>query len=430
MTRHGDARSTISAGHGHGVRSFDRGRSKRQVARKAHAPLAILGGDPSFSPGVPFARPARPPLERIIQRLAPAYESGLLTNGALVAELEERVADKLGVPHVVAVSSCTSGLILALQALIEDRPGPVVVPSFTFMATGLAVTWNNRPLRLVGCDPETFQMSFDDAAEVLDGASALVPTHVFGAPCQPDVLEQTAAAAGVPLLFDAAHAFGASSRGRLVGGFGDAEVFSLTPTKVLVAGEGGLVTTRDAGLAQRLRATRNYGNRGDYNAAFAGLNARLSEFHAAMALESMAQLDSCMRARRHIATMYKQHLAPMTGVSCQVVPATDESTVKDFAVTIDEAAFGIGRDLLADILAAEGIETRNYFDPPLHTQPVFADAEPAGDLSTVEHLSRSIMCVPVYPDLSLTVVERIIEVIGLAHDHAGEIASRCATAPA
>ena len=119
--------------------------------------------------------------------------------------------ERLGVPHVVAVSSCTSGLMLVIQALVEGRPGPVVMPSFTFMATGLAALWNNRAVRLVGSDDATFQLDVDQAADALDGASALVATHVFGAPCDPVSVERVAAAAGVPLLFDAAHAFGATT---------------------------------------------------------------------------------------------------------------------------------------------------------------------------------------------------------------------------
>jgi dTDP-4-amino-4,6-dideoxygalactose transaminase len=266
-------------------------------------------------------------------------------------------------------------------------------------------------------------LAFNEGSDALEGASALVATHVFGAPCRPAAIEQLASAAGVPLLFDAAHAFGASSRGDLVGGFGDAEVFSLTPTKVLVAGEGGLVATRDAGLARRLRAARDYGNEGDYNPGFPGLNARLSEFNAAMALESLSLLGDTMRARNGIAAQYTTALDGVAGVACQAIPVTDESTFKDLAIRVDEHTFGLSRDLLAATLTAEGIETRKYFDPPLHVQKVFAGAQHGAGLSAVEQLSRSVLCLPIYPDLPSSVVERTVEVIVAAHDNASEIQS-------
>jgi dTDP-4-amino-4,6-dideoxygalactose transaminase len=248
-------------------------------------------------------------------------------------------------------------------------------------------------------------------------------THVFGAPCDPPAVERVAAAAGVPLLFDAAHAFGATTDDEPIGRFGAAEVFSMTPTKVLVAGEGGLVSTRDAALARRLRAGRDYGKDENYDAAFVGLNARLSEFHAAMALESMELFDSSLGDRRDHALRYRKGLEGVAGIRCQQVPSTDESTYKDFGVRVDAATFGLGRDLLAEVLLAEGIETRNYFDPPLHTQRAFAGAELAGDLSAVAQLSDSVICLPIYPDLSPAVVDGIVEAVNLAHEYADEIAA-------
>ncbi len=385
--------------------------------------LALLGGTARFPEQVPFARPARPPLEQVTRRFSSAYESGILTNGALVRELEERVAERLDVRHVVAVSSCTSGLILALQGLLDGRAGPVVVPSFTFAATGLAVVWNGRRLRLVDCEPATFQVSLEAAVDALDGASALIATHVFGAPCRPAAVEQLARTAGVPVLFDAAHAFGARTRGEPVGRFGDAEVFSLTPTKVLVAGEGGLVATRDGALADRLRVARNYGNEGNYNTAFPGLNARLSEFHAAMALESLDRLDATLRRRRQLAALYRRCFDGVPGLTCQSMPLDDESTFKDFTVRIDADEFGIDRDALAAVLAAEGVETRNYFDPPLHAQTAFSHAEWV-DLSTTEQTAQSVISLPIYPDLAVSTVDQIVDVVRAAHDHADQIVDR------
>jgi dTDP-4-amino-4,6-dideoxygalactose transaminase len=274
----------------------------------------------------------------------------------------------------------------------------------------------------VSCDPATFQIDLDRTMEAVDGASALIATHVFGAPCDPASVEALGRLARVPVLFDAAHAFGARTGGVDIGGFGEAEVFSLTPTKVLVAAEGGLVATRDDALAARLRITRNYGNPGDYDTWFPGLNARMSEFHAALALESLDMLAVTLRRRRQLAAVYRRCLDEVPGIEYQSVPITDESTFKDFTITVDEAAYGMSRDQLVAVLAAEGVDTRNYFDPPLHLHRAF-DGEQACDLSTVETISRSVVSLPIYPDLAVSTVERIVAILLEAHDNADRISS-------
>jgi FlaA1/EpsC-like NDP-sugar epimerase/dTDP-4-amino-4,6-dideoxygalactose transaminase len=384
--------------------------------------LALLSGISFDGPGLPFARPARPPLDRVLQRVARSYESGQLTNGALVRELEERMADRLRVDHVVAVSSCTSGLMLVVQALVEGRGGHVVLPSFTFSASAHAVAWNGRAPRFVECDPDTFQIDLAHAEPALDGASALMPTHVFGAPCSPEAVEKLAASSGVPVVFDAAHALGATFRERPIGGFGDAEVFSLTPTKPMVAGEGGLIATHDPDLAARLRLGRDYGNPGNYDTRFVGLNARMSEFHAAMALESLNLLDRTLARRRELALRYVAGLADVPGIRSQVVPIADLSTYKDFTIAVDAEQFGIDRNQVVAVLAAQGIDTRNYFDPPIHRQQAYR-AEPPLCLPTTDAVSRGVVSLPIYPDLSVDDINVVIKTIWLAHEHAEEVAA-------
>jgi FlaA1/EpsC-like NDP-sugar epimerase/dTDP-4-amino-4,6-dideoxygalactose transaminase len=391
-------------------------------SRSVPSQLALLSGASPDGPGLPFARPARPPLDRVLQRVARSYDSGQLTNGALVRELEERIADRLRVDHVVAVSSCTSGLMLVVQALVEGRPGPVVLPSFTFSASAHAVAWNGRTPRFVECDPHTYQIDLAHAEPALDGASALMPTHVFGAPCSPEAVEKLAAVTGMPVVFDAAHAIGATFHERPIGGFGDAEVFSLTPTKPMVAGEGGLIATHDADLAARLRIGRDYGNPGNYDTRFVGLNARMSEFHAAMALESLGLLDRTLARRRELAMRYVAGLADVPGIRTQVVPLADVSTYKDFTIAVDADRFGIDRNQLVAALAAEGIDTRNYFDPPVHRQYAYR-SEAAVCLPTTEAVSRSVVSLPIYPDLSFDDVNVVIKAIWLAHEHAEAVAA-------
>src|SRR5690606_32516970 len=297
--------------------------------------LALLGGQPAFPEGLPFFRPATPPLERVTARLAPSYERGVLTNGPLVRELEAAAAERLGVPEVVAVASCTAGLMLVFQALA--RPGTAaVMPSFTFSATAHAARWAGAVPRFAECDAASCQLDVADAATRLEGASVLVGTHVFGAPCAPEEVEKVGRAAGLAVVFDAAHGFGATRAGRPVESFGDAEVFSLSPTKPMTAGEGGLVAVRDPELAARIRLGVDYGNPGDYDTRFAGLNARMSELHAAVALESLAELDEHLAIRRRLAARYQEALAAVPGVRPQAVDPGDASTWKDFTVIVDE----------------------------------------------------------------------------------------------
>ena len=374
--------------------------------------LAVLGGEPAFPAGIPFVRPPTPPLDRVVARLTPSYDRGALTDGPLVRELEERTAERLGVAHVVAVASCTAGLMLTLRAL--ELAGPVVVPSFTFSATAHAVTWNGLAPVFSECDPYSFQFDCADASARLDGVSAMIATHVFGAPCAPERVEELAASAGVPVIFDAAHAFGAERAGRAVGGYGWAEVFSLSPTKPLIAGEGGLVATDRNDVADAVRMGRNYGNPGDYDTKFAGLNARMSELHAALALESLTELDEHLATRRRLADRYTAGIEATPGLAIQRVGAEDRSTWKDFTMAVDADRFGLARDALVVALRAEGIDTRCYFDPPVHRQQSYANAR-VGSLPVTEHTSSRVVSLPLYRDLDEVVIDRVTELLAQIH---------------
>jgi dTDP-4-amino-4,6-dideoxygalactose transaminase len=199
-------------------------------------------------------------------------------------------------------------------------------------------------------------------------------------------------------------------------------VFSLSPTKPLIAGEGGLVATRRDDVAASVRLGRDYGNPGDYNTVFAGLNARMSELHAAVALESLTQLDQHHAVREALVQRYVDGLASVPGVSTQRVPTADTSTWKDFTVRIDAGEFGVDRDLLATALRREGVDTRRYFDPPVHRQRTYATS-PSIELAVTERVATSVLSLPLYPDLALDVIDRVLELIRAVHLRAGSVAA-------
>ena len=286
--------------------------------------------------------------------------------------------------------------MLVLRA--SELSGDVVVPSFTFAATAHAVAWNGLRPVFADVDARTLTLS-PEAVEHAIGprTSAILATHVYGTPCDVEGLEAIAAANGVRLFFDAAHALGSRRRGIPVGGSGSAEVFSLSPTKVVVAGEGGLVATDDDLLAERIRIGRDYGNPGDYDCRFVGLNARMSEVHAAIALASLDGLDERVAERKAIAQMYMDGLTGIPGLGFPSVCAGDLSTYKDFTVLVDPSGFGSDADELAGTLAVQGVETKRYYHPPVHAMSAYRQVGGrSGSLEVTEMASRRALTLPLW----------------------------------
>lgn len=378
----------------------------------------MLGGPPAFPDGLPLARPRQDQIPRTLERIRGALETGMLTNGPMVRELEERTAAQLGVGDVVAVASCTTGLMLVFQAL--GLQGPVVMPSFTFAATGHAARWVGATPRFV--DVLEGPLTLDPAAveRAREGACAVVAVHLYGTPAEVERLQE--AAGGLPLVYDAAHALGSRRGDRPVGQFGIAEVFSLSPTKVTVAGEGGLIATDDPALAEACRLGRDYGNPGDYDCRVAGLNGRMSELHAAVALASLDGLPERVAARTAAAAAFREMLADVPGVSFPTIAPGDTSTVKDLTLRVEAPRFGLDAGGLADALQAEGVDTRRYYAPPLHRQRAYADL-PEVSLPVTERVSREVLTVPLYSDMESAALERMAAAIIAIQEHAHAVAA-------
>jgi dTDP-4-amino-4,6-dideoxygalactose transaminase len=378
------------------------------IANGFRAPIEAR--TPAFRKLLPIVDPEGVPGEKFLEEVRGILASKQLTNGAYVRKFEEAAAEYLGVANCVAVSSCTAGLLLVLKAL--DLSGEVILPSFTFHATAHAVVWNGLRPVFADCDAKTFCVAPEQLrAQASSRTTAILAVHLFGNPAAVKELEGIAVELKIPLIFDAAHAFGSRSRGKHVGGFGTAEVFSFSPTKLVVAGEGGLIATRDAELAERLRAARNYGDAGNYDPEILGVNARMSEINAAMALHGLAGLESRIDRRNEIRLRCERSLRDVAGLRFQEVSEGSRSTFKDFSVIVDEKEFGHSRDWLVELLHRENIGARKYFSPPVHRQKLYGAMWDKRPLPVTDMVSDGVVSLPIYSSLTDESVDKVCEVI-------------------
>lgn len=369
---------------------------------------------------LPIMRPWLPEFSELEPLFREIVESGLITNGKYVAAFEKRVADYLGVKHCIAVSSGTLGLVLAVRAL--DLRGPVIMPSFTFTATAHALKWNGIKPVLVDIDPDTFNIDANEIEKRITGdTSAIMAVHMFGNPVDVERLAELARKHNLRLIYDAAHALGSRYRGKTLGGYGDAEIYSLSPTKIVTTGEGGLIATNDDALAGRCRLARNQGVDADYDCTLFGLNSRMSEFHGIVGLKSMDLIDAAVEKKIALVEYYRPMLEELPGVRLQKLrDSTVRSTYKDFNIVVDAKQFGMNRDLLANALAARGIATKKYYSPPVHLQAVYRDLgeEFAESLRVTEYISANTLTLPLFPQMTHAEVERVCKAIADARREA------------
>ena len=384
-----------------------------------NAKPALLGGDSTFSPALPMASPMLPSPESVLPSLERMLRNGHLTKGPELDAFEKESAEYLGARHCVGVSSCTSGLMLCFQAL-ERRLGStesrkVAVPSFTFLASITALVWAGFEPVFVDVDEKSMNICLDDLEFMLESEDicAVLPVHCFGNPVPMQALDEICGKADVRLLFDAAHGFGSVHQGQKVGTGGWCQVFSLTPTKMVVAGEGGMICTQDDELAEELRIGREYGNDGRYDTVFPGLNARMSEFHACLGRASLGMLEEVVAHRNNVAEKLRQALAEIPGLSFQEITGHSRTTYKDFTLVVEAEAFGLRRNVLAAGLLAEGIPSRKYFSPPCHVHKAFQDYSKRS-LPATDRLAESCLSIPLLGEDS---VEGIATALKKLHHH-------------
>lgn len=370
---------------------------------------------------IPLARPLLGDEE--LAALAPVLASGWLVQGPRVAAFEQLVADRVGVAHAVACSSGTAALHLALLAL-ELPPGSrVALPSYTFPATANAVLLAGHEPLLLDVRPDTFNLDPSAVREALDAdapPAALLPVHQFGQPAELGEVLRLCAERGLPVIEDAACALGATALldgvDRGAGSLGTLGCFSFHPRKIITTGEGGVVTTDDPELADRLRSLRNHGMRRDEDGVRferTGLNYRLSELHAALGVVQMGRLDDILADRRRIAAGYLARIEALhpLGLLPPTVAEGVTPTWQTFAVRLPAGA-SLGGTI--EGLRERGVQA-SVGAHAVHRQPAFARCAGChGALAGADACHEGVLALPVPFGLGDAELDQVVAALGEA----------------
>lgn len=395
------------------------------IERRKHSisDLALFGGPPAFSTPLHVGRPVVVDSARFLRRVEDALERGWFTNnGPYVQELEQRVADMLGVEHCIATANAT----LALQLLIRATRvnGEAIVPSFTFVATAHALWWEG--VRPIFCDVSAETMTLDPAEVeqlITPRTSAIVGVHLWGRACAIDELSTLAQRRQLTLIFDAAHAFGCTHDGVPIGRFGTAEVFSFHATKIVHAFEGGMITTNDRELADRLRLMRNFGFADYDQVECLGTNAKMSEVAAAMGLTTLEDLPHVVAANRDRYSLYRKSLDGIRGIDLLAYDERERSNYQYVVALVDHAAAGVTRDELQSALVAENILARRYFFPGCHRMEPYRTLDPASAerLPVTEQLAASVLALPSGLSVGGEEIQQVADLLRFLVEHAREL---------
>jgi len=367
---------------------------------------------------LPIIRPTLPSIGSFTAKLKESYESGIVTLGRNVEAFEEEACRATGAEWAVAVGNCTSGLMLAYRALGCKPGGEAICPSFTFAATAHAILWNGLVPVFVDCLPGTYTI---DPAQIQKALSprtvAICPVYVYGLPPDLEQVREVAQQAGVPVVSDSAQGLGATYKGAPAGTWADVEVFSLSPTKVITAIEGGLVVTNRPDLGYCLRSLRDYGKALDgpmalEDMAEVGLSARMSELHATVGVLSLADRERLVAARLRLIQVYRDRLGKLPGCSVQRYPSDRTTSGNYFVLFISEAARR-SRDKVYVALKRRGIQTKRYFYPPIHEQSA-QKSRPmriVGDLPNTVKASREALALPLYSHMKAEEQEEVCQAV-------------------
>jgi len=332
----------------------------------AQAELEVVAKSPLFTEKLHVGRPNLGERDRLLARIGQLLDRNWLTNnGPFVQELEQKLAEAVGVRHCIALCNATVALEITSRALgLKDE---VIVPSFTFVATAHALQWQGITPVFADVDPVTHTLDPASVERMITPrTSGIVGVHLWGRPCAVEALQDVAARHNLKLMFDAAHAFGCSHRGRMIGNFGQAEVFSFHATKFFNTFEGGAVATNDDELAAKIRLMKNFGFAGYDNVVYIGTNGKMTEICAAMGLTSLETLDRVVEVNRRNYQSYLAGLAGLPGLHPVRYDESEQCNYQYVVYEVDEEAAGVSRDRLVELLQAENVMVRRYFYPGCH----------------------------------------------------------------
>ena len=391
--------------------------------------LALFGGAPAFEQKLHVGQPNIGDRAHFMERVNRIFDSRWLTNnGECVQELERKLCAYLGVKHCIAVCNATVGLEIAIRAMPME--GEVIVPSLTFVATAHALQWQQISPVFCDVDPVTHTLDPEQVRRLITPrTTGILGVHLWGRPCNVEALAFIAEEHGLHLMFDAAHAFGCSHGGRMVGNFGRAEVFSFHATKFFNTFEGGAITTNDDALAAKIRLMTNFGFAGYDNVVHVGTNGKMNEVAAAMGLTSLQSLESFVATNRKNAALYASRLAEIPGMHLHRYDEAEKNNFQYVVVEYTPAAGAPSRDQLIQLLWAENVMARKYFWPGCHRMEPYRTLFPdAGKrLPQTERISERLLILPTGTGMSPAQIHTLCDLLALAVAQGPSLTARLAT---
>lgn len=380
--------------------------------------LAINGAPPAFSEPLHVGKPNIGNREDFKKYIDEIFDRGWLTNnGTLVREFEQRVADYHEVKHCVAMCNGTVALEIAIRAL--GLEGEVIVPSYTFIATAHALHWQAITPVFADIDPVTQTLNPESVRQMITPrTTGIIGVHLWGRIAPVEELQEIADQYGLKLMFDAAHAFGCSYKGRMVGSFGACEVLSFHATKFFNTFEGGAVLTNDDELAEAMRLMRNFGFSGQDNVIHPGTNGKMIEIAAAMGLVNLEAVNSVLEVNRRNCQAYREELSDLPGISLLDYDESQKNNSQYIVIEVAEECPAT-RDEIIQALHAENILARRYFWPGCHKMKPYRDLFPHAGLllPNTQQVASRVVVLPTGTDISIDSVRTVASVIRVLLEH-------------
>lgn len=366
-------------------------------------------------------QPYLSPLDEFTPYLEQIWKNKLLTNGGpFHQQFETELSKYLGVPYISVFSNGTLALLTALQAL--EIEGEVITTPYSFVATAHSLLWNNITPIFVDVDPIFGNLDPNKIeAAITDKTAAILPVHVYGNPCNHNQIDAIAKKHNLKLIYDAAHCFGVKENGISVCNYGDLSILSFHATKVFNTFEGGAIVCHTKEMKQHIDDLKNFGFRNETTVIAAGINAKMNELQAAFGLLQLKYVDQAILKRKHIAELYTKELANIPGIRFIINGSINSPTNSPliinnysyFPIFINQTQYGKSRNQVYEELKQHGIYARRYFYPLISEFSMYSHLPSAKkeNLPLANQLSNEVLCLPIYPDLDLDTVNKIITIL-------------------